>query len=213
MRMHLKKKRNILKNIKHSIKFNNKNLLIFLIFLFIFSFILGIIFFFFLDKGDKVLSNSIIDSYFNIKNNSSIIVPLRESILEKTFNIFLIWILGISIIGILLVIVIYFFHGFSLGYTLSSLIYKYKIKGIIYFIGYISVSKIIFIFLIFLITFFSIKVSYKFIKLCFSKQDINIKPYINKYFKVLFYSFILVIFISLVEVLIDPFIINLFTKI
>ena len=66
---------------------------------------------------------------------------------------------------------------------------------------------------LFILTFFSIKISYKLIKLCFTKQDINIKKEISKYFKVLLFSFIMVIVISMLKVFVDPFLIKFFTRI
>ena len=66
---------------------------------------------------------------------------------------------------------------------------------------------------LFILTFFSIKISYKLIKLCFTKEDINIKKEISKYFKVLLFSFIMVIVISMLKVFVDPFLIKFFTRI
>ena len=66
---------------------------------------------------------------------------------------------------------------------------------------------------LFILTFLSIKISYKLIKLCFTKEDINIKKEISKYFKVLLFSFIMVIVISMLKVFVDPFLIKFFTRI
>ena len=77
---------------------------------------------------------------------------------------------------------------------------------------YIFPSKIIYIITLFLLTFFAIKISYKLIKLCFTKEEINIKTEIEKYFKILLFSFITILFITLTTVFIDPLLIKLFTK-
>ncbi len=51
------------------------------------------------------------------------------------------------------------------------------------------------------------------IKLLFTKEEINIKRDMNKYFKVLLFSSIVMIGISMLEVFIDPILIKLFTNI
>ena len=205
--MRLKNKELKLKKIP-KIKFSSKNLFIFLISLFIVGLLTGIIFFLLMNNIDK---NSIIDysKYFSI-DNTNYITSFRNNLLENTFNIFLIWILGLSVIGVLFVIIIYFFHAFSLGLTLASIITKYKLKGIIGVFCYIFPSKICYLLILFLLSFFSIKISYKIIKLCFLKAEISIKPDINKYFKILLFSFISILLISLLKVFIDPIFLNFF---
>ena len=203
--MRLKNKELKLKKIP-KIKFSSKNLFIFLISLFIVGLLTGIIFFLLMNNIDK---NSIIDSnqYFNI-DNSNYITSFRNNLLENTFNIFLIWILGLSVIGVIFVIIIYFFHAFSLGLTLASIVTKYKLKGIIGIFCYIFPSKICYLLILFLLSFFSIKISYKIIKVCFSKEKIDIKQDINKYFKILLFSFISILLISLLKIFIDPIFLN-----
>lgn len=203
--MRLKNKKLKLKKIP-KIKFSSKNLFIFLISLFIVGLLTGIIFFLLMNNIDK---NSIIDSnqYFNI-DNSNYITSFRNNLLENTFNIFLIWILGLSVIGVIFVIIIYFFHAFSLGLTLASIVTKYKLKGIIGIFCYIFPSKICYLLILFLLSFFSIKISYKIIKVCFSKEKIDIKQDINKYFKILLFSFISILLISLLKIFIDPIFLN-----
>ena len=66
--------------------------------------------------------------------------------------------------------------------------------------------------MLFIITFLAIKISYKIILVCFSKQEINIKKEIEKYIKILIIAFIFVIVISLAKAFIDPMLIKLFTR-
>lgn len=48
---------------------------------------------------------------------------LKENIKQDIFIVVLLWILGSTVIGLLLVYLIVCFKGFSLGYTISSIIY------------------------------------------------------------------------------------------
>ena len=70
-----------------------------------------------------------------------------------------------------------------------------------------------YIVLLFILTFFSVKISYKLIKLCFSNEEINMKKEIKNYFKVLIFSFILIIVISMLTAFIDNIFIKIFTSI
>ena len=82
---------------------------------------------------------------------------------------------------------------------MASIISTYKAKGIV---G-----------ILVLLSYFSIRISYKIIKLLFRKDEIKIKKDMQKYFKVLLFSTIVMVGISMLEVFVDPFFIKLFTKI
>lgn len=210
--MNLKNKH--LKKIKlNKVKFTSKNLFIFLISLSIVTIILGVIFYFLLSSSDKTSVDAVTKDYFTIKSNFDYLSILKENILENGYNTFLIWTLGISVIGVLATIFIYFCELFSIGFTIASIINIYSGKGIVASIFYLIPTKICYITVLFLLTFFAIKISYKLILLCFTKQEVNIKNEIRKYFKILLFSFIAMIAISMLNAFLDPILINLFTKI
>ena len=209
MRMNLK---NRSKKFNIRFKFNSKNLFIFLVSFSILSFIIGILFYFLVSSDDKSSINSVVINNFKIKSSYNYLLILKNSLLSNTYNIFLIWVLGISVIGIIGVLFIYFCELFSLGLTTSAMFYTYKGRGILAFLCYIFPSKIIYVILLFLITYFAIKISYKVFILCFTNDDINIKLEIKKYFKVLLFVWILVVCVSILSVFVDPIFIKLFTK-
>ena len=228
MRMHLKnnsininennkRKKLILKrkNIKKEAlkKATSKNLFIFLISFTIVSLIIGIVIYFFIKPEDKEIVNNAVTNYFTIKNNYDYLNSLKESIFKNTYNIFIIWILGLSVIGILANIFLYFCEMFSVGFTISSIISTYKTKGIVGSLIYLIPSKICYILILFILTFSSVKISYKITRLFFTKKEINIKKEIVKYIKILIFSWVSIIVVSLLSVFIDPFFIKLFTKI
>lgn len=209
MRMNLK---NRSKKFNIRFKFNSKNLFIFLVSFSILSFIIGILFYFLVSSDDKSSINSVVINNFKIKSSYNYLLILKNSLLSNTYNIFLIWVLGISVIGIIGVLFIYFCELFSLGFTTSAMFYTYKGRGILAFLCYAFPSKIIYVILLFLITYFAIKISYKVFRLCFTNDDINIKLEIKKYFKVLLFVWILVVCVSILSVFVDPIFIKLFTK-
>ncbi|MGN0993352.1 MAG: stage II sporulation protein M [Bacilli bacterium] len=211
MRMNLKNKS--LKKFKiKKVKLSAKNLFIFLLSFSIITIIIGIIFYFLLSSKDKETVNSSINGYFTIKDNYNYISLLKDNILDNTYDTFLIWILGISVIGVIASIFIYFCELFSIGFTIASIMNVYDVKGLIGVLCYLIPTKICYIIVLFILTFFAVKISYKLIKLCFTKEEVNIKLEISKYFKVLLFSFIVMIAISMLTVFIDPLLIKVFTS-
>ena len=213
MRMNLTRttKRNKIFNIKN-VKLNSRNLFIFLVSFSIISLLLGIIFYFIMSSGDKESVNSAVMNNFKISNSYNYIKLLKTSIASNTYNVLLIWVLGISVIGIIANIFIYFCELFSIGFNISSIISIYKSKSLVGVLIYLFPSKIVYILMMFVLTYFSIKFSYKIVLLCFSKKSIDIKKDMHKYFKVLLFSWIVTVLISLLNVFIDPVFINIFTK-
>lgn len=212
MKMNLKNKS--LKKIRLSrIKLTSKNLFIFLVSFSCFTLIIGMLFYYFLNSSDKDLAHNSITSIFGLKESYDYLNLLKNSLLENTFSTFLIWVLGISVIGVLACIFIYFCEMFSIGFTMASIFGEYGIKGIIGNLCYLIPSKVCYLVVVFFLTFFAIKISYKIIKLCFTNEDVRIKEEIRKYFKVLLFSFIAMVAISFMEVFIDPFLIKLFTSV
>ena len=212
MRMNLKNNSRKFRNIK-SIKITSKNLFIFLASFSIITILIGVLFYFLMSSADKETVNNIVKNNFEINSNYDYFSSLKQSILSNTYDIFLIWILGISVIGVFANIFIYFSHLFSIGFTITSIISMYKAKGLIASLLFLIPSKICYLLIIFLLTFYSIRISYKIFRLCFTKEDIKIKSEITKYFKILLFFFIAMIGVSFLEVFIDPIFIKLFTKI
>lgn len=210
MKMNLKN-RNLRRLKLIRFNFNSKNLFIFLLSFLVVSFIVGVCFYFFLNTSDKELFTKNILNLFSISDNYNYFSLLKDSILKNVFSLFLVWILGISVIGVLFVLFIYFFHIFSMGFTVASLFGEFGLKGVIASFCYLFPSKICYLVVLFLVCLFSIKLSYKIIKLCFTKEEVNIKNDMRRYFNILLVSFFIVVAISLMEVFIDPFFIKLFT--
>lgn len=193
--------------------FNNKNFLIFLISFFVVGIIIGIIFFSFLNKEDLSLIVNNVNKSLTINDNynyiNNLIISLKNNI---SLNLF-IFILGISVIGILIVLFLYFSEAFSIGFCITSLLNTYKVKGIIAIFCYLFPSKIIYLLNLFLLTYFSAKFSYKLICYIFLKKDINLQDEFKKYIKKILICIFISVVCSLIEVFIDPFFIKLWTNI
>lgn len=206
MKMNLKNKKKIDINI-----FTKKNYLIFLISFFIVSIIIGIAFFLYLNMNDKNLIIENINNYFTIDVNYNYLSLLFDSLKNNLFNTIIIWVLGISIIGSVYNLNLYFFEGFSIGFTIMGILNAYKLKGIVGALLFLFPSKLIYMLLMFILTYFSIKFSYNMIENLFLKKEISLQDKMKKYFKILLICVIISVVCSLLEVFVNPIMIKIFT--
>lgn len=187
---------------------NQKLLYLILIGLALLAFIIGIIFIFTISHSNQETIKEAITSYYS---ESSLTLSSFFKVLFNNYTyIFLIWILGISVIGIPIVLILFLFKSFLLGFSLSSIFYTFQFKGILVTIFNLIPSKILFLIVLLLITFYSISFSIKLFKHLFLKMPINFRESMNKYLKVLLISLVVSIFISLFEAIISIYLLNLF---
>ena len=172
----------------------------------------GILFLFFISKEDKNLLMKEINSFFvNIKeNNLNTLDTLINSIYSNTLSISIIWLLGISIIGIPFIIFFIFFKSFVFSFSVASIIAKYGFKGILISLSYILPHQVIYLIIWLLLSFYALSFSFKLIRLLFLKKNINIREYFLKYLKIGIICIITAIFCSLFETYISPHLIKLF---
>ena len=115
--------------------------------IFLIGILVGIVFLNNLNEVQTFEINTYItDSISNIKAAEGIneIVMLKESISNNIILVILLWLMGSTVIGLLLVYLIICFKGFCFGYTLSSIIYVLGTgKGILFLIVTMFLKNII----------------------------------------------------------------------
>lgn len=191
-------------------KLKEKKLFIIIFIVTVISFIIGILLISILSGNNKSLIVKSLNNFFiSIKENK-----LNQSaLLYKTLtnNIIInliIWILGISIIGIPIVISILSFKSLTFGFTISSLIYIYKFNGIIKSIIYI-IPNLINLFIIFVLSYYSISFSLMLFNYLFRKKEYNKRIIVNRYLKLLLISLLLLILTAVLESFVIPKLFNL----
>ena len=176
----------------------------------IICFILGFLFISVLSIDNKLLITSSVTSFFNeiynkeIMYNDILIKSLSSNLL---LNIF-IWLLGISIIGIPIVIFILGIKVFVCSFTFTSIIYTYKFNGILKAIIYIF-PHLINLFLMFILVYYSISFSITLFNYLFRKKECNRMVLVKRYIKILGISIICLMVSSFIEVFVVPFLINI----
>ena len=187
---------------------------LFLFIIVIVGIIIGVIFSNILNIEDEKLVYTKITTYFNnLKNDVPInyMSNLITNIKNNLITIIVIWILGLSIIGLLFNNFILFFKGFILGFTIGSIINIYLYSGIILSIVYLF-PAVLFNTLLFLITTYYANIfSLKLFDIIFRKKEYKFGLLIKKYSKILGVFTILLIISSIYETFITPFFIKLFS--
>lgn len=171
------------------------------------SIILGLLYTAIISKTDREFIKESMNTFFNNLDKLNYLDAFKNCIISNTVFIIIIWFLGISIIGIPIIIIILILKSFILGFTISSILYFYKFKGIIIAILYI-IPLIINLFITIYLSYYGIKFSKNLIGLLFFKKNISFNNIMKKYIKILLISFIIVLISSIIEIYIIPSLLN-----
>lgn len=184
-----------------------------LLILMIVSFILGVLFVAILSKDDRTLIKSSMDAFFSsIQSNSySQNEAFFNNVLSNVVLSFLVWLLGISMIGIPISVFYLTFKSFVFGFSLSSMIYTYGVMGILPSIIY-SFPLLVNLAIIFLLTFYAVNFSKKLYWYLFKKKEIDLKSTVRVYSKFLGVLFAVLFISSIFSGYLVPILLKSFTN-
>ena len=190
-------------------KIRQNKLLFILTIITIISILMGILFPALLGKSDTTLIKDTITNYItNIKGNKlNIPITLVSTTTNNVLVTVFLWLLGISLIGIPIIILIIFFHGFLTGFSLSSILVTYKLKGLLLAIIY-TIPNILQLITSFLLSYYAISISLAIYKNILKKENISWKIIIKRYIKLGLFFLVSSIVIAIIEVIIIPKIIT-----
>lgn len=165
----------------------DKELSLFLIILLIIGIISGSIFASILNNSDKILISEHLNTFLtSIENNNlDYITSFKNNITSELLFTIIIWLLGISIIGLPIIIIMYFSTNFILGFTVGSIITTFKIKGCLFALIYVFPSEILKTLSQILLVMYSMSFSFKLFYSVIKKKNIDFKIMINKYLIIL----------------------------
>ena len=203
----------LLDKLINNIKFDKKYAL-FCLTLVILGVITGSLFIVILNSTDKSLVIEYISSYIdNIKNSATNNIDiLKNTLITNYIIIFILIVIGFSCFLFLINILILFYKAFIIGFSLSSFILTYGIKGSLVSIFYIIPHLIINILIFSLITSFTLKISINMIKCIINKKNVNMRLYFNKYFSIIILSIIIITITGVYEAYILPNLIKFIIK-
>lgn len=181
---------------------------------FIIGIITGSIFIMVINTNDKSLVVEHITKFFSNVNSSdySYLDSLKNMLSLNYFYVIVIWVLGLSILGILVNIFLTYLKGFIIGFTTSSLIITYGFKSILAVILYIIPHTLINSLVIIVLTIYSITFSRYLLIQIFQKKDMKTKNFMKKYLIILLIAVALTLVSSISEVYLFPFLLKLIIK-
>lgn len=164
------------------------------------SILLGILFPAILSDSNKTLIKTNITDFMDAinKDNINYLSGLITSITNNLLVTIIIWILGLSFIGIPFLLIILFFKGFLAGFSLTSIFLTYGIKGILSAIIY-SLPNFLNVLGYLLLIYYAISFSLAIYQNLFKKKMITWSPYVKRYGKIGITFIIFAIIISLIE--------------
>lgn len=174
----------------------------------------GSIFIMVINANDKSLIVEHITNFFENVNSSnySYLDSLKNILSLNYFYVIVIWILGLSILGILVNMFLTYLKGFIIGFTTSSLIITYGFKSILAVILYIIPHTLINSLVIIILTIYSITFSRYLLIQIFQKKDMKTKNFMKKYLIILLIAISLTLVSSISEVYLFPFLLKLIIK-
>ena len=188
----------------------NKKINIFVLATLVLGVISGAIFLVILNNEDKEMVVNQITTFFNSVNNGEInnFLIFKNSLIENIIFIIIVWILGMSIIGILINIFVVYLRGFILGFTVSSFILVYKAKGIISSVIYMVPTGIINLLITLILGVYSVMFTTSLFRQIFKGGNYNLVKTFKRYFLIL----IIVILLSIVSSISECYLIPTFIK-
>lgn len=186
----------------------DKSIYVSLIIALLISFIFGMFFITILSSTDKVTLKEYITNFFDsIKQGK--IISLYKTLINNNLGILITAILAFSVVLFPLVIVIIFYKGFTLAFTITSLIYSFKIKGIILAIVYVFPSLIFNLVFYFIMCYYSFKLSLILFNKVINKDTANINKFLKKYLVIILICIVFVSLFSLYDTYLLPSLIKL----
>ena len=188
-----------------------KKIYIFIIIVMTLGLLSGIVYAIILNQNDHTLVKESLNSFFisikdnNIDYKSAIINSLIGNITFTTF----IFLLGISIIGIPIIVLCLFFKTFIFGFSLSSIIYTYHLNGILKAITYTLPHQLIIILMTLFLGFYALYFGIKLFNYLFRSKDINLRYSMRRYLQIYLIVLIINSLCSFIEVFLSPTLIKL----
>ena len=184
----------------------SKKMYLILFILFIIAIIAGSVFSITLNEVDNDLVTTYLNNYLNLVKEKNIVFKenFLNFILSNSITNLIIWLLGFSVIGIPIIIFLFFYKCFIIGFAISSIILRYKAKGILLGLLYVFPHHIISILLLMILSIYALSVSINIIKAILKRKEISFKEITNRYIVILLITFISTLLLGIYESYILP---------
>ena len=184
----------------------NKKILLFLVILLLIGIMFGSVFIRILDNSDRNLVTEYLNNFINnIENNKlDYFMALKSNLITNISFVLVIWLLGISLIGLPIVIIMYFSKTFILGFSIGAILSVFLIKGLLFSLVYVFPGQVISLLLYMLLTMYAMSFSFKLFYAIIKKKTFDFKNIMNRYFKILIVILVFIILMVLYDTYLMP---------
>lgn len=184
----------------------SKRFTIFLFVLTLVGVIAGSLFITILSSSDKALVKDYLGQYIEITKSGKVnyVSVFINSFMSSGLSALVIWLLGISIVGIPVILFLFFCKVFTLGFSVGSILFTYQFKGVLLSLVYVFPHQVINLFAFGLLMVYALSVSVKMISAVFKKKAIDFKSIMGRYSLVLGITMGLFLLNSLYETFVMP---------
>lgn len=189
---------------------DQKRIIVFLLIIALIGLICGSFFITLLNKTDQELVKTYIETFINNINTNKLnyLDAFKNTLVTNSIYTIVIWLLGISIIGIPIIILMYFTKLFIISFSVSAFILKYQLKGVLLVLTYVFPHHIINFLIYTLLMIYATKFSYILINSIIKKKTIHFKNIMNNYLIILGICIVVLILTSLYETFAVPYILK-----
>ena len=145
----------IMDKLKIKVKLDKK-ILLFLLILLIIGITVVSIFVTILNQSDKSLVSEHLNDFLNSVegNKLDFSLALKNNLVSNILYVLIIWLLGISVIGLPIIIFMFFSKTFILGFSVGAIISTFKTKGILFSLIYTFPGQVISLLFLIILVFF-----------------------------------------------------------
>ena len=185
----------------------NKRMIVFLFTLLFMAVLFGSFFAAKLDTKDIDTIQSSLDTFFTMtrQNKLNSFQAFFQSFGANIIFTGAIFLLGISVIGSPLMIVLFFIKAFTLGFTIASMIKIYHLKGLLYSFIYIFPHQVMNLLVFIFFIMFSMSLSITLLQAILKKKTVDFSKVLNRYIFILVITIFILIITSLLEIYLMPF--------
>lgn len=133
---------------------------------------------------------------------------LETALFHHVKSIFLIWLLGFTMIGIPCIFFLVFTQGFILGFTIGFFIHEYILKGALFAVIGVLPQQVLFVPSMLFTALCAVSLSIFLIRKCTSRASVPLRSYIVRYVVILPIMLLVTVLGTLIEVYISPILLN-----
>lgn len=190
----------------------NKRINFFIITVLILGIISGSLFLMMTTDADKSSVINQIGSFFSNISTDSVDSGLafKNSLIINYLFVFIIWGLGLSMIGVVINLFLTFLKGFLVGFSVGALFLTYSYKGVLASVLYVFLGQIFNIGVVIVLTIYSVMFSLNLFKII--TKGGNNRLMLKRYIVILMFCIIISFISSILEVYLFPSILKLVVK-